>query len=237
MSVFPMLILCVVSFGTPSTSSFFKLNVTLAQSIASVGISYEMSDSSFTEIEYQSEAFNEMNQSPNWWNLPVKLFSSKCWPMRVLLSLNTRHIAVECSFGRPSCCNSADSVASSVWYRVALIKMKRMHEMADFMAFKSFLFVANDSFSFSSWWYRSCGTNGKCEIRKLFGRHLPSWVNIVLTGISSPRILFATSCVSNFSFIDVNTDSVEWISASTQSGQSPSPQKRNFYAQKKQTSN
>lgn len=49
MSVFPMLILCVVSLGTPLTSSFFKLNVTLAQSMASAGISYEMFVNSFTE--------------------------------------------------------------------------------------------------------------------------------------------------------------------------------------------
>lgn len=71
MSVFPMLILCVVSFGTPSTSSLFKLNVTLAQSIASFGISYETSDSSFTEIECTSAKHLKWNESiAKWMNDP-----------------------------------------------------------------------------------------------------------------------------------------------------------------------
>lgn len=120
MSVFPMLILCVVSLGTPLTSSFFKLNVTLAQSMASAGISYEMFASSFTESATTTKYTKLMQPNSIVWNqwrvndVPVKLVSSNCCPMRPLLSLNTRHIAVECSFGRPSCCNSADNVASSV---------------------------------------------------------------------------------------------------------------------------
>lgn len=47
--------------------------------------------------------------------------------------------------------------------------------------------------------------------------------------MSSPRILFATSCVKIFNLTDVKIDSDEWISASTQSGISQSPQKRNFF--------
>lgn len=43
-----MLMLCVDCVGTPSTSSFSILNEIVAHSIASFGISYEMSTSSFT---------------------------------------------------------------------------------------------------------------------------------------------------------------------------------------------
>lgn len=153
MSVLPILILCVVSFGTPSTSSLSKLNVMVAQSMASFGISNDTSVNLFAGIIVIDTAnfIENVNISTESdWISPVKLVSSKCWLMRLLLSLNTRHIAVECSFGRPSCCNSADKVASSVWYRVAFIKMKRMQEMVDFTDFKSFLFAANDSLSFSS---------------------------------------------------------------------------------------
>lgn len=47
----PTFIWWFVSVGTPSTSSFFSLNVMQAQSIASLGISHFISINSFTEIQ------------------------------------------------------------------------------------------------------------------------------------------------------------------------------------------
>lgn len=54
-------------------------------------------------------------------------------------------------------------------------------------------------------------------------------VEVLLTGTSSPKMLLATSCVSIFNLTDVKIDNDEWISANTQSGQSQSPQNRNFW--------
>lgn len=48
------------------------------------------------------------------------------------------------------------------------------------------------------------------------------------TGINSPNKLLATIWVKIFNFTELKTDRLEYISASTQSGQSLSPQKRNF---------
>lgn len=49
MSDLPILMLWLVSVGTPSTNSFFNLNVKQAQSMASLGMSYVTSISSFTK--------------------------------------------------------------------------------------------------------------------------------------------------------------------------------------------
>lgn len=49
------------------------------------------------------------------------------------------------------------------------------------------------------------------------------------TGMNSPNKLLATIWVRIFNFTELRTDKLEVISASTQSGQSPSPQKRNFW--------
>lgn len=46
-------------------------------------------------------------------------------------------------------------------------------------------------------------------------------------------MLLATISVSSFNLIELNIDKLEWISAKTQSGQSPSPQKRNFWKKNK----
>lgn len=51
---------------------------------------------------------------------------------------------------------------------------------------------------------------------------------IILTGTSSPNMLPATNCASIFNLTEVSIDNDECISANTQSGQSQSPQNRNF---------
>lgn len=59
-------------------------------------------------------------------------------------------MAAECSLGNPNCCSSVENVVSSVLNRVALTNRKRMHDIAAFTDFKSFLLVVNDDFSFAS---------------------------------------------------------------------------------------
>lgn len=82
---------------------------------------------------------------------PEKLLSSKYFPMVSFCSPKTLHKAVECSFGRPSCCNSADSVASSASNRQAFTNIKRKQATADLMDFNSFLVDEKQSLNLASW--------------------------------------------------------------------------------------
>lgn len=59
-------------------------------------------------------------------------------------------MAVECSLGSPNCCSSVKNVVSSVLNLVAFTNKKRMHDIAAFTDFKSFLLVVNDDFNFAS---------------------------------------------------------------------------------------
>lgn len=156
-SVFPILIWWFVSVGTPSTSSFFSLNVIHAQSMASLGTSYVISISSLTRNKVVSIRINWFEM--HWiqlkylffcFKLPVKLCFVKYSWILSLCSLNTRQIAAECSAGRPSCCNSVENVDSLVSNRAAFTNKNRIQAMADLTDFKSFLFVANELFNFAS---------------------------------------------------------------------------------------
>lgn len=127
-SAFWILTWCVTFVSTPFTNSFRSLNEILAQPIASAGISYDISINSFT----------------------VKLFSFKyCW-ITSFCSLSTRAIATEFSGGNPNCCSSVAKIVSVVWNRHALINKNRMHAMAAFIDFTSFLFEMK-VFNFSSY--------------------------------------------------------------------------------------